>query len=42
MLGYPNRFSSAVIKLDNIADRYRVGETIGSTSYQLAKFIGIT
>lgn len=37
MLGYPNRFSSAVIKLDNTADRYRVGETIGSTSYQLAE-----
>ncbi|MEQ1066694.1 type II secretion system protein N [Acinetobacter sp. XH1741] len=37
MVGYPNRFSSAVIKLDNTADRYRVGETIGSTSYQLAE-----
>lgn len=37
MVGYPNRFSSAVIKVDNIAERYRVGETIGSTSYQLAE-----
>jgi general secretion pathway protein C len=30
-------FSSAVIKLDDTAERYRVGETIGSTSYQLAE-----
>ena len=37
MVGYPNRFSSAVIKIDNTAERYRVGETIGSTSYQLAE-----
>ena len=37
IVGYPNRFSSAVIKLDNTADRYRVGETIASTSYQLAE-----
>lgn len=37
MVGHPSQFSSAVIKLDNIAERYRVGETIGSTSYQLSE-----
>ncbi|MGK8802357.1 type II secretion system protein N [Acinetobacter seifertii] len=37
MVGYPNQFSSAVIKVDNTAERYRVGETIGSTSYQLVE-----
>lgn len=37
LLGYPSYLSSAVIKLNDTAERYRVGETIGSTSYQLAE-----
>jgi general secretion pathway protein C len=37
LLGQPNYLSSAVIKLNDTAERYRVGETIGSTSYQLAE-----
>ncbi|MCH7335383.1 type II secretion system protein N [Acinetobacter sp. NIPH 2699] len=37
LLGSPNFLSSAVIKLNDVADRYRVGETLGSTSYQLAE-----
>ena len=37
LLGYPSYLSSAVIKLNDVAERYRVGETIGSTSYQLAE-----
>ncbi|ENV38957.1 type II secretion system protein C [Acinetobacter venetianus RAG-1 = CIP 110063] len=37
LLGYPSYLSSAVIKLNDIAERYRVGETVGSTSYQLAE-----
>ena len=32
LLGYPSYLSSAVIKLNDVAERYRVGETIGSTS----------
>ncbi|NNP77869.1 general secretion pathway protein [Acinetobacter sp. Ac_3412] len=37
LLGQPNYLSSAVIKLNDTAERYRVGETVGSTSYQLAE-----
>ena len=37
LLGYPSYLSSAVIKLNDTAERYRVGEIIGSTSYQLAE-----
>ncbi|MBH2031136.1 MAG: general secretion pathway protein [Moraxellaceae bacterium] len=37
LLGYPSYLSSAVIKLNDTAERYRVGETVGSTSYQLAE-----
>ena len=37
LLGYPSYLSSAVIKLNDTAERYRVGETIDSTSYQLAE-----
>ena len=42
MVGYPSQFSSAVIKMNEVADRYRVGENIANTSYQLAEVcIGI-
>ncbi|WP_130803520.1 type II secretion system protein N [Acinetobacter ihumii] len=37
VIGYPNRFSSAVIKVNDKAERYRVGETIESSSYQLSE-----
>ncbi|MBJ8420180.1 type II secretion system protein N [Acinetobacter courvalinii] len=37
LLGQPNYLSSAVIKMNDTAERYRVGETVGSTSYQLAE-----
>ncbi|ENW06387.1 type II secretion system protein N [Acinetobacter beijerinckii] len=37
LIGYPSYLSSAVIKLDDKAERYRVGENVGSTSYQLAE-----
>jgi general secretion pathway protein C len=37
VIGYPNRYSSAVIKVDQIAERYRVGETIANSSFQLAE-----
>ena len=37
MVGYPSQFSSAVIKMNEVADRYRVGENIANTSYQLAE-----
>ncbi len=37
MVGYPSQFSSAVIKVNEVADRYRVGENIANTSYQLAE-----
>lgn len=37
VVGYPSQFSSAVIKTSDMADRYRVGETIANTSYQLAE-----
>lgn len=37
VVGYPNQFSSAVIKVNDQSDRYRVGENIAPTSYQLAE-----
>ena len=37
MVGYPSQFSSAVIKMNEVADRYRVGESINTTAYQLAE-----
>ena len=37
MVGYQSQFSSAVIKMNEVADRYRVGENIANTSYQLAE-----
>lgn len=37
LLGHPNHLSSAVIKMNDTAERYRVGETVGSTSYQLSE-----
>ncbi|AXY55513.1 PDZ domain-containing protein [Acinetobacter chinensis] len=37
VVGYPSQFSSAVIKLNETAERYRVGESIDTTSYQLAE-----
>lgn len=37
VVGYPNQFSSAVIKVNDVADRYQVGETIATTAYQLAE-----
>ena len=37
VVGEPSYSSSAVIKLDNVAERYRVGESIGSTGYQLSE-----
>lgn len=33
----PSQFSSAVIKANNVAERYRVGEYIADTNYQLAE-----
>lgn len=37
VVGHPNQFSSAVIKVNDQADRYQVGENIAPTSYQLAE-----
>ena len=37
VVGNPSQFSSAVIKLNEVAERYRVGDVIESTSYQLAE-----
>ncbi len=37
VVSYPMRFSSAVIKVKETADRYRVGDTIEGTSYQLSE-----
>ncbi|WP_287911784.1 type II secretion system protein N [Acinetobacter sp.] len=37
VVSYPARFSSAVIKVKETADRYVVGETIEGTSYQLSE-----
>lgn len=37
VVGYPSQFSSAVIKVNDMADRYRVGENIANSAYQLAE-----
>lgn len=37
VVGYPRRYSSAVIKVNEIADRIVVGQNIEGTSYQLAE-----
>ena len=37
MIGYPNRFSSAVIKVNDKAVRYRVGDPIDNSAYQLSE-----
>ncbi len=37
VVGVPSQFSSAVIKANNVAERYRVGEYIANTQYQLAE-----
>ena len=37
VIGSPSQFSSAVIKANNVAERYRVGEYIADTDYQLAE-----
>ena len=37
VVGFPSQFSSAVIKVNDVADRYRVGGSIDTTSYQLAE-----
>ena len=37
VVGSPQQFSSAVIKVMEQADRYRVGETVEGTNYQLAE-----
>ena len=36
-MGSASQFSSAVIKVNDVADRYRVGESINTTAYQLAE-----
>jgi general secretion pathway protein C len=35
--GYPSQFSSAVIKVNEVADRYRVGEPILGSNYSLSE-----
>lgn len=37
MVAVPSQFSSAVIKANNVGERYRVGEYIADTQYQLAE-----
>lgn len=37
VVGVPSQFSSAVIKANNVVERYRVGEYIANTQYQLAE-----
>lgn len=37
VVGYPSQFSSAVIKANDMADRYRVGENIANSAYHLAE-----
>ena len=37
VVSYPNQYSSAVIKVNQMADRYRVGETLAGTAFQLAE-----
>ena len=37
VVGQPSQFSSAVIKVNNVAERYRVGENIEGSAYYLAE-----
>lgn len=37
VVGYPSQYSSAVIKVNDTAERYRVGEMIEGSSYTLAE-----
>lgn len=37
VVSYPNQFSSAVIKVNETAERYRVGEPVAGSSYILAE-----
>lgn len=37
MISNPSHFSSAVIKLKDLSDRFRVGETLGDTGYELSE-----
>lgn len=37
VVGQPSQFSSAVIKANNVAERYRVGENIEGSAYYLAE-----
>jgi general secretion pathway protein C len=37
VIGSPSQFSSAVIKANNVGERYRIGEYIADTNYQLAE-----
>lgn len=37
VVGHPNRYSSAVLKVGQQAERYRVGETLANSAYQLAE-----
>ncbi|WP_168525686.1 type II secretion system protein N [Acinetobacter sp. A3] len=37
VVGQPSQFSSAVIKVNEVAERYRVGDVIDSSQYQLAE-----
>ena len=37
VVSYPNQYSSAVIKVNEVSDRYRVGEMLDGTNYQLAE-----
>ena len=37
VVGYPSQFSSAVIKVNETAERYRVGEAVEGSSYTLAE-----
>lgn len=37
VVGQPSQFSSAVIKVNDVAERYRVGDVIDSSQYQLAE-----
>ncbi|MGH1401901.1 MAG: type II secretion system protein N [Acinetobacter tandoii] len=37
VVSYPSQYSSAVIKVNEVTDRYKVGETLAGTVYQLAE-----
>lgn len=37
VVSYPSQYSSAVIKVNEVADRYKVGETLAGTAYQLVE-----